>query len=188
VGNTVASSGFHNWDIGLTANWAHKLSATTTAAFSAGVFGLRVINPDRSITYTIYPTASASLQGAIYLVRERDFQLSLQLGGGLTPVINPVTGQFQQVVTGNGALLAAMGRFSVSANVDATQTIPTDGPNAARVVGAGAVATYRPAELVDVFAAYHRTWQFAADPRVGTLPPLWIALVGLTLRAPPLKF
>jgi hypothetical protein len=47
---------------------------------------------------------------------------------------------------------------------------------------------YTPATFIDLSAEYRSAWQSAHDPMIASLPRQWVALVGVTLRAPPLRF
>jgi len=129
---------------------------------------------------------SASLQGAIYLYRQRHLQVSLLLGSGLSPAISPLTGQLQTRLQGSATLQVVADKTTIAGTADTSQTLPADSDTATRAVGLGVVATYRPGRAMELSAGYRTVIQTSNDPRYD-LPQLWLAFISLGLYAPPIK-
>jgi hypothetical protein len=180
--------------LGLRLGWGRTLVRGATLFLQGGVVGGlherqggdgAMGPPGRSTIF--HPTAAANL--SLPLVRSRGLEVSLGWGAGLSPQVTSLSGEVQQRVEGATTLsVRILERTTAAATCDVVQTLPIDDPREARLVGAGLNVAHKVAELVDLNAGYRSAWQHSRDPSVGSLPRQWFAYLGVSLRAPPLKF
>jgi len=186
--NTRASSGLDYSGLGLALAWSRRLAPRTALRLGAGAIAGRQRDVRLGATRpTLEGTASAVL--TTDLLRAHDLLVSLAVGASVAPQVASLTGVRQQRTQGAATLTAQLfQRTTVTATVDATQTLPLEDPHEARIVGAGVSASHRVGDLIDLVAGYRTAWQQSRDPFIASLPRQWFAYLGVALRTPSLTF
>ncbi|HEX2675232.1 MAG TPA: hypothetical protein VHM19_01295, partial [Polyangiales bacterium] len=122
-----------------------------------------------------------------YELRKRSWQVGLQWHAGYAPQINSVLGTLQSRLQGGMRATLTFYRTSLSASVDGAQTLPTDAPDAVRLISTTLGADRALLEWLDAQAGAQLTWQRSGI--VSTFPQsFWLLYAGLGAHAPSLRF
>ena len=159
------------YSAGLSLSWAHRFSTVTTSSLSVGAAGYNTRQPGFTDYYSLALTGGGNIDAL--LVRGPGYTLTGGLGGSVGPQVNQLGGQMQRRASGTGRTNLALGDFSINANGDVAQTIPTSDPAAIRLISVRVGASWAPARLVDVNAEYRNTWQTVNG---ASIPRLWVCV------------
>jgi hypothetical protein len=192
--NIHTSLGTEYWTLALQGSWNHRFAADVSGSLSVGAMGARTPVATGPADYTVNLLGTAS--GNVGLYKGRRTSLGLGFGGGLTSGVGTYNGLLQQRVQGSAGLTAVVGPLGAAANVDASQTLPPDDPNATRIIGAGGGLNYTPAPFISFYADYRSAWQHANIPMNATgpqaqlinIPYTWFLSFGVSLHAPAYRF
>jgi hypothetical protein len=189
MGATVAdvhvSNGYTHLTGAIELGWAHQFTPRLAGQLFGGGFAARTTSRDFTPYYLLTLTTGGS--GTAQLIRRGKMALAANAGVAVAPQVNYLTGLLQQRVQGTAGLTLRIDRFSAGVNGDVAQTFPVSDPQAVRIVGAGANASYSVTRWLDLTASYRSAWQESHDPRIVSLPRQWSAVLGVAVRPPPIK-
>jgi hypothetical protein len=173
----------------LTETWHRQWSLYVNSTIGAGVAvtSAQDLNSDEYHT-GVEPTGNGRLDATVW--RAPRASLLLHTGASVAPTVNALTGSLQTRVAGDAGAALRVENTEVTADGDVAQTLPSDEPDATRVIGATAGVAQEFGGVVFLSAYYRSVWQNVGDVDAMTseLQRQWSAVFALTLIGPAVTF
>jgi hypothetical protein len=180
----IDSRGFEYWIAIEGVFYRRLLTRSLTLIAGAGI--AEVWSRETGWRFTLGPAGSLSLAGSLYSYHQGVFFFDLSYGSALSPIVNQLDGRLQTSLTGSLSAVARRNRTTLAARMGAGQTFPIDSDEV-HYVGLGVVASQNLGEGADVFAGYATSIQ--VSPSAGlSASRQWNAFIGISLRAPAIRF
>lgn len=176
----VLSNGYEHWISGASAGWNHSFRRTTQASLDAGALMQRTTLPSDETRTKARPSVSASVSQE---ASRGFFHTTLSAGAALGPRVNTLTGELLLVAQGQATASLRHDLTTVALTVDAFQSLPTDEPLAARVIGGTLLGLQTLNEWLDI-AASARLQDQRLEGSTLSLPLQWAVGVGVRVHAP----
>lgn len=173
----------------LTETWRRQWSPYVSSSIGAGVAvtNAQQLNSDERTT-GVEPTANGRVDATVW--RAAEAALLLHAGTSIAPTVNPLTGNLQTRVAGDAGAALNVEHTEITADGDVVQTLPSDEPDATRVIGASTGVAQEIGGVVFLSARYRSVWQNVGDVNAMTskLERQWSAVFAVTLIGPVVTF
>jgi hypothetical protein len=172
----------------LTETWHRQWSPYVDSTIGAGVAVTSAEQGNGDHRWGVEPTATGRLDATVW--RQARSAFVVHTGASVQPTVNPLTGNLQTRVAGDAGAALRVEETEISADGDVAQTLPSDEPDATRVIGASTGISQELAGVVFLSARYRSIWQNVGNVNAtgGKLQRQWSAVFALTLIGPAVTF